>query len=202
MCGIGDRSWRWRFKLIIDGNSDYFQPMPAFKGLCCSEFAFGEANTSAVSISRYGGAPVIFTAEEAVGLKSEAPRTREWRGFEAAIKNNESLVFCRSSARVERQTDTERLMSRRAKRRLPRRSKNAYSITSSARTSNDAGHSGILRQIVEGCAEFTPYAAERRSLSKHLYRPGDTHCRPMVNHRRADARKACRQTSPGFLHRA
>ena len=97
MCGIRDRSWRWRFKLIIDGNSDYFQPMPAFKGLCCSEFAFGEANTSAVSISRYGGAPVIFTAEEAVGLKSEAPRTREWRGFEAAIKNNESLVFCRSA---------------------------------------------------------------------------------------------------------
>jgi hypothetical protein len=134
------------------------------RGWCCSEFAFGEANTSAVSISRYGGAPVIFTAEEAVGLKSEAPRTREWRGFAAAIKNNESLVFCRSSARVERQTDTERLMSRRAKGasraaaktpiRSPRRRARATMRVTAAfcvRSSKGAPSSLLMRPSVGHC---------------------------------------------------
>jgi DNA-binding transcriptional LysR family regulator len=40
------------------------------------------------------------------------------------------------------------------------------------------------------------------SFSKHLYRPGDTHFRPMANRRYADGRRACRQTSPAFLRRA
>jgi hypothetical protein len=61
---------------------------------------------------------------------------------------------------------------------------------------------GILRQAVEGCTEFTSCVAKRRSSSKHLYRLGDTHFRPMVNHRHADAHRVCRQTSPRFLRRA
>jgi hypothetical protein len=66
--------------------------------------------------------------------------------------------------------------------------------------------------VVEGCGVDVDDAvqelrgrsvmAERRSSSTRRYRPGDTHSRPTANHRHANARKVCRQTSPLFLRRA